>query len=776
MKRTAFLTALLVGILGLYSHQSLASHYAGAEISYEYIGGTTGVNNQYKITLKIYRDISGIAVSLNQSICIKSSCFAQTTQQLTFDPVSAANGGNNRQALPVPNLTECVNLNDPNLVMTEIYFFSTTVTLNGTCADWTFSWHDNARNTNNITNLTFGASGSDLYVEAMLNNVLGPNTSPAFVTPAAKAFCVGQPFVWSQAATEPDGDNVSYAFGNPQVSTFTPTCLTPSDATFAPGYSVNAPMTTANGIQIDQATGTFRFTPTQIENVVLNVRVEETRYDPTFQTWIVVGSSMRDMQVPIVGNCNNIVADGPKIDVTAPGFSVDPIAGENIKGVGFIKVSNDSTLDPVTNQPIYDIPIIPYQCYDNTVNITFDVSVLCESISPDGTDFRLIGPDNIPRPVVGVIDNCQLDLSTTSIDLVLHKPLDVNGDYYLQIKKGTDGNTLTNACGFELNEFFTMAIRVLDCPVLDYSLQNVTVVNDKDIQIDWEAVSGSFSTALFDSWNILRANNDNNFYPLASVEDVNARTFVDQSLSNYDVDNQVYQYRVQLVQNADYKAPTNQIRSILLSDDLTANNGVLKLDWTEYDGWTDPAYELFLGKKDPVNLTVAWNSEVSASQNFLNHDYTIPAATASTAGIYAVKVEATDVLNASNPFISESNWIFFEIFYEPTTTPNDGVTYIPNIMTPNGDDLNDRFYISSSEGNAYTSIQIAVYNRWGQLVFEDDAFDKSNTAVKGWDGTDMNSGQKLADGTYYYIITAKETPFSKAETFNGSLSILGGTY
>jgi gliding motility-associated-like protein len=54
------------------------------------------------------------------------------------------------------------------------------------------------------------------------------------------------------------------------------------------------------------------------------------------------------------------------------------------------------------------------------------------------------------------------------------------------------------------------------------------------------------------------------------------------------------------------------------------------------------------------------------------------------------------------------------------------IAFVPNTFTPNGDERNDVLYVRS---NALTEIYFAIYNRWGELVFE------TTDLKKGWDGT-----------------------------------------
>jgi gliding motility-associated-like protein len=70
---------------------------------------------------------------------------------------------------------------------------------------------------------------------------------------------------------------------------------------------------------------------------------------------------------------------------------------------------------------------------------------------------------------------------------------------------------------------------------------------------------------------------------------------------------------------------------------------------------------------------------------------------------------------------------------------------VPNIFTPNGDQIHDRWVIPNLED--YPGATVQVFNRYGQLVFS------SNGYGVAWDGTQQ--GKLLPVGTYYYIIQLK---------------------
>lgn len=103
-----------------------------------------------------------------------------------------------------------------------------------------------------------------------------------------------------------------------------------------------------------------------------------------------------------------------------------------------------------------------------------------------------------------------------------------------------------------------------------------------------------------------------------------------------------------------------------------------------------------------------------------------------------------------------------------TSTDNATVTVIPycvkvmNAFTPNGDGTNDRWLVSSSTA-CYTRMAVAVYNRYGNLVYKNDTYNND------WDGT--YKGKPVPDGTYYYSNTYYLIG-GKAVTVKGDVTIL----
>lgn len=71
----------------------------------------------------------------------------------------------------------------------------------------------------------------------------------------------------------------------------------------------------------------------------------------------------------------------------------------------------------------------------------------------------------------------------------------------------------------------------------------------------------------------------------------------------------------------------------------------------------------------------------------------------------------------------------------------------PNVVTPNGDGINDRFVIQNLvEGLGYPINTLDIYNKWGTRVFHKENISSDDDF---WDPAD------LPDGTYFYRFSAK---------------------
>jgi len=78
---------------------------------------------------------------------------------------------------------------------------------------------------------------------------------------------------------------------------------------------------------------------------------------------------------------------------------------------------------------------------------------------------------------------------------------------------------------------------------------------------------------------------------------------------------------------------------------------------------------------------------------------------------------------------------------EVSGSPGEGILFIPNTFTPNGNGVNEKF---NAYGEGIISFHMQIFNRWGQLIFE------TNDINAGWDGT--YKGKIVETDTYVYKI------------------------
>ena len=133
-------------------------------------------------------------------------------------------------------------------------------------------------------------------------------------------------------------------------------------------------------------------------------------------------------------------------------------------------------------------------------------------------------------------------------------------------------------------------------------------------------------------------------------------------------------------------------------------------------------------------------------------------------------LSCTDCLNPyANPWVEEE--------YEVTVTDTNGCVsvarvrlkvetpevWVPNVFSPNGDNINDRVYIFGSDARITNILSFQIFNRWGDRVFENSNF-RPNDPLQGWSGT--FKGEKCEPGVYVY--------WAEVELINGNKWLLKG--
>jgi gliding motility-associated-like protein len=94
------------------------------------------------------------------------------------------------------------------------------------------------------------------------------------------------------------------------------------------------------------------------------------------------------------------------------------------------------------------------------------------------------------------------------------------------------------------------------------------------------------------------------------------------------------------------------------------------------------------------------------------------------------------------------------------------VVLAPNIFTPNGDNVNDRFVPQPLSIPRTQIIGVKIFNRWGEMLFEGD----NSRPDEQWDG--KYKGKLVPQDTYVYVIEYISTPANFPEM--GTQTLKGG--
>ncbi len=309
------------------SLKHFATHIVGGEMIYDYLG-----SNQYRITLKIYRD-----------------CSSQTT----FDGMPNANGSlapANISVLEVvsgaivtgavidigvPIVTKIpptINnpcIQTPNTVCVEEGIYTYTITLPPIAGGYYVVYQRCCRNNTVVNLLNSGSQGSTYYTKIPGPEAAVNNSSPRFSNFPPIFLCNNLAFTFDHAAVDPDGDNLVYSLcppflgidgccnyvGQPGLPTPSPLCDNPPPmcpqiappppypiVNFVAPYNGSYPVASNPSLTIDPNTGLLKGTPNLVGQFVVGVCVQEYRNN------VLISTHFRDFQFNIVSCIVSVIS------------------------------------------------------------------------------------------------------------------------------------------------------------------------------------------------------------------------------------------------------------------------------------------------------------------------------------------------------------------------------------------------------------------------------------------------------------------------------------
>jgi len=272
-----------------------------------------------------------------------------------------------------------------------------------------------------------------------------------------------------------------------------------------------------------------------------------------------------------------------------------------------------------------------------------------------------------------------------------------------------------------------------------------------NLEIDLEVVSVGFpDNRMHGEWRLLHDDLTSGDYVIekripGSEPDWN--TVVSESHTSFletgiNTDETPFEYRVKGYDLCGNERFSDVHTSMLLGGTQNEADFSLSLNFTPYKGWDNGVntYELYRSVNSDQFLRFDQSANPGSS-------IFIDGNSKNFRQCYRIKATEQDGGNK----VSWSNEICF--FFQPNV-------YVPTAFTPNSDGTNDGFHPVSVAVQDYS---LAVYNRWGQLVFQ------TTDQNASWDGS--YGGAPSPSGIYMYMVTFTDFQ-SRSYKKNGTVQLM----
>jgi len=270
----------------------------------------------------------------------------------------------------------------------------------------------------------------------------------------------------------------------------------------------------------------------------------------------------------------------------------------------------------------------------------------------------------------------------------------------------------------------TIPIHIPNVPPANMVL--ATVENNKNTRVEWQTVPNGHVK----NWMLEKSVDGVNFKAIDTPIVCNVLTEADQQV---DVQKISYTYRLRILDSCGDLGPYSNIgKTILLNIDTNADVKPY-LVWTAYKNWPEGVqyYDIDIENADNG---YDWLARTASGQDT---EFTDNITDLNSLPFYTYHVVAHRNGTLSDP---NKNLSIMSMSNDATLRPHSRL-YIPNAFTPNGDGINDSFFV---EGLYINEFHIKIFDRWGTKVFE------SGSMKDKWSGSYKN-GPPIMDA-YKYLI------------------------
>lgn len=286
---------------------SSATHIVGGEMNYVYLG-----NNQYAITMTVYRDCLGGQAPFDNPARIgiyNANGVLIQNIAATLDSVTVLQSTIN---------SSCVTA--PTNVCTDVGYYTVIVTLPPIPGGYTIAYQRCCRNgiVQNVEDP--GTVGATFVATIPGSESIPENSNPIWNEVPPLYICAGLPFTFDQSATDIEGDSLVYnlctpfpggSFNNPAPNPPAPPPYTP--ITWAAPYSQADMLGGPVPFTINSVTGQISATPGAQGTYLIGMCVQE------YRNGILLGETMREFQVSVI-NCQAPIASPTDINSVSVQF------------------------------------------------------------------------------------------------------------------------------------------------------------------------------------------------------------------------------------------------------------------------------------------------------------------------------------------------------------------------------------------------------------------------------------------------------------------------
>jgi gliding motility-associated-like protein len=337
-------------------------------------------------------------------------------------------------------------------------------------------------------------------------------------------------------------------------------------------------------------------------------------------------------------------------------------------------------------------------CAPDSLVLVFKKNIKCSSIEPSGSDFTITGP--YPVTIVGATANCVRG-GSNKIVLKLSAPMQVAGNFFVNLKVGTDGNTIIDECDKETPLPDNVAFVVKDTVNADFNFTINYTCKINTVNYFHNAANGVNSW----NWSFTGTN------PTAS-------TFQNPVISYINFEPK----DIQLIVSNGVCSDTSK-QQIVFDNYLKANFDVSPVICPN-----NPA--IFTNKTIGTIVDWQWtmgNGNIITIKNPAPQVY-IPLPTAD--------------YDALPELIIKNTYGCADTIRKPIKIVYTCFIAVPSAFTPNGDGKNDFLYPLKAYKSS--SLSFSVFNRFGQRLFY------SNDWQQKWDG--KHKGLPQPPGTYVWVL------------------------